>query len=83
MAIDRSTTQPFRPADARRRAILGIGAAVASLFLVPPLFGLAGVAFGYSAVRRGERNLGQLAIGLSVGLAVFSTWLALQLAHRL
>lgn len=83
MATDRSISEPFPRADARRRALLGIGAAATSLFLAPPVFGLAGVLLGISAVRRGDARLGRLAIALSLVLSVFSAWLALQLVHRL
>jgi hypothetical protein len=63
--------------------LAAIGSAIASLFLLPPAFGVAGVVLGAWAVRRGERRLGWIAIVLSVVLAVFSTWLALQLVHRI
>lgn len=82
-AIDRSTLQPSRRADGRRRSLLGIGAAVTSLFLAPPLFGVAGVLLGISGIRGGDRRLGWLAAALSIALSVFSAWLALQLVNWL
>jgi hypothetical protein len=79
--------QPVQHADrravGRRRAIAGVGAAILSLFLLPPILGLAGAALGASAIRSGERRLGWAAVGLAVSLSLFSTWLALQLVHRL
>jgi len=83
MTTDRSTSGPTPIADGRRWALLGVGSAVTSLFLAPPLFGFAGALLGMSAVRRGSRTLGWLAVGLSLSLAAFSSWLALQLVHRL
>ena len=83
MAIDRSTSEPVRRADGRRQALVGIGAAAISLFLLPPVFGAVGVVFGARAIRLGEQRLGFLAIALAVALATFSTWLALTLVHRL
>jgi len=83
MAVDRSTSARFPRSSGRRRSLLGLGAAVMSLFLAPPLFGVAGALLGVSGVRRGEVRLGWLAIALSVSLSLFSAWLALQLVHRL
>jgi hypothetical protein len=83
VAIDRSTSRPFPPADGRRRALIGIGAGVTSLFLAPPAFGIAGVVLGVTAVRRGAVAIGWLAVALSVVFSGFSTWLALELVHRI
>ena len=66
----------------RAQGIIGIVCAVISLALLPPLFGIAGIILGTLALKKGQRNLGLIAIilsavfmviGMIVGVAVSST----------
>ena len=83
MAADRSTGELSRRAEGRRLALIGFLAAIVTLFVLPPLFGLIGVILGLLAVRRDAALPGWSAVIVSVVLSALSTWLALDLVHRL
>lgn len=61
----------------RAQGIIGIVCAVIFLGLFPPLFGIAGIILGVLALKKGQINLGLIAIILSavfmvIGIAVSS-----------
>ena len=49
----------------RTQGIIGIICAVVSLVVLPPFFGVAGIVLGILALKKGQRNLGLIAIILS------------------
>jgi len=70
-------TAPNHPG--RAQGIIGIVCAVLSLALLPPVFGIAGIILGSLSLKKGEKNLGLIAIilsavfmviGMIVGVAV-------------
>ena len=56
-------TAPNHPG--RVQGIIGIVCAVIAIALLPPLFGVAGIILGVLALKKGEKNLGLIAIILS------------------
>jgi hypothetical protein len=56
-------TAPEHPG--RVQGIIGIVCAVIALLLFPPIFGIAGIILGTLSLKKGEKNLGLIAIILS------------------
>ncbi|MEX0617132.1 MAG: hypothetical protein WD231_05020 [Candidatus Woykebacteria bacterium] len=70
-------TAPKNPG--RGQGIIGIVCAVIALFLFPPIFGIAGIILGSVSLKKGERNLGLIAIILSAVFMVIGIILGIWL----
>lgn len=67
----------------RVQGIIGIVCAVISLGLLPPLFGMAGIILGVLALKKGQRNLGLIAIILSAIFMVIGIIIGVAVSNAL